>query len=94
MSVANFALAVDHKNGWQAPQFPQIDFLVELVGDLGLDIGAADERNGIFTPVTPEGIGSIWTNRDHFSAERGKLIVVLAQLCQMFTAVWSGKRPQ
>jgi hypothetical protein len=59
--------------------------------DLRTNIRAALKRNLVLTPISPEGVGPVGTEGDDGGAARGKLSKVLAQLCQMFATVGSGK---
>jgi hypothetical protein len=94
MAVAHAALAIDDEHSRHPPQFKQIYFLVECFGHFRLDVGAADKRQLIFAPVSPESIRTVRPEGDDLGPRSLELSVILAQLCQVPAAVGSDETPQ
>jgi len=94
VTVTNLALGIDYEDCRHAPQLKQVNFLVELVGDARFDVGAADERNRVLSPIFAEGIWAVRTEGNDLGSTRLKLGIILAQLCQVLAAVRSHKTAQ
>jgi hypothetical protein len=93
VDVAGRSLLIHDHLGWHPPELEEVDFLTEQLQDAPFRIRQTGIRQAFFLPIRPEFLSIFRTYYQDNRLLFHELIVILAQLRQMPTAVRSGEAP-
>jgi hypothetical protein len=93
VDVAGRSLLIHDHLGRHPPELEEVDFLTEQLQDACFWIRQPGIRQAFFLPIRPEFLTIFRTCNQNNGFLFHELIVILAQLRQMLTAVRSGKAP-